>query len=105
MRVTFPPLLAEDRVPHCCLSLQVEWQCRVPSLLGGPGRSVGKCPTGHSVVLLQDFNDNDSDTWRGGIRRDSLPNVNPRGELLLDACASHNLSIMNTMFKHKGGYQ
>ncbi|KAK3516002.1 hypothetical protein QTP70_000858 [Hemibagrus guttatus] len=103
-RVVSLRLRAEDR----CLTVVSDYgpngSVDYPTLRG----VLEGAPTGDSIVLLGDFNahmGNGSDTWRGVIGRNGPPDLNSSAVLLLDFCASHSLSITNTMFKHKGSHQ
>lgn len=62
-------------------------------------------PPGDPVVLLGDVSahmDNDSETWRGVVRRNGLLDLNPSGVELLVFCGNHSVSITNTVSEPKG---
>ena len=63
-----------------------------------------RIPPTESLMLLGDFNahvGNDTTTWHNVIGMNGDAHLNANGEKLLDFCAGHALSIMNTFFQHK----
>uniref|UniRef100_A0AAY5LCL8 Endonuclease/exonuclease/phosphatase domain-containing protein n=1 Tax=Esox lucius TaxID=8010 RepID=A0AAY5LCL8_ESOLU len=96
-------LRVRDRSPTVVCAYGPNGSAENPTFLEPLGGVLESAQTGDSIVLLGDFND--SDTWRGVIGRNGPPDLNPSGVQLLDFCASHSLSITNTMFKHKGVHQ
>ncbi|KAK3535158.1 hypothetical protein QTP70_004812 [Hemibagrus guttatus] len=107
-RVVFLCLWVGERCLAVVSAYGLNSSVKYPTFLETPRGVVEGAPTGDSIVLLGVFNthvDNDHDTWRGVIGRNSPSDLNSSGVLLLDFCASHSLSITNTMFKHKGAHQ
>lgn len=79
-------------VPDCFLCICTKESFRVPSLFGVSRAVSERVLTRDSVLLLGDLNtllNNDGETWRGGIGRNNLPDLNPSGVLLSDFCAHH----------------
>ena len=107
-RVVSMCLWVRDRSLIVVLAYGPNSSIESPPFSEARGGVVESAPTRDSAVLLGDFNahvGSDRVTWRGLIGRNGLPDLNPSGVLLRDFCASHSLSIKNTMFKHTGVHQ
>ncbi|KAK3526590.1 hypothetical protein QTP70_030730 [Hemibagrus guttatus] len=104
----FVRLRIRDRCLTVVLAYGLNSSVEYPTFLETLRGVLEGAPTGNSIVVLGDFNahvGNDSDIWRGVIGRNGPPDLNLSGVMLVDFCASHSLSIMNTIFKHKGAHQ
>ena len=66
---------------------------------------INKLPLNHNYILLGDFNakvgENPGIIWPNNAGRFGYGEINDRGSYLLQFCATHNLVITNTLFKHK----
>ena len=66
--------------------------------------NINKLPASHNFLILGDFNarvgENPGDVWPNNSGRFGFGQINDRGSYLLQFCATHNLVITNTLFKH-----
>ena len=98
-RVVSLHLQVGDRSPSVVSAYGPNSGVEYPAFLEALGGELESAPTKDYAIPLGDFNTHvgsNSVTWRSVI-----PDLNSSGVLLLDFCASHSLSITNTMFKHK----
>ena len=68
------------------------------------GVALQKVTSTESIVLLGDFNAHvgiDNKTWEGIIGRQGDSDINRNGRCLLQFCATSELCIMITFFRHK----
>uniref|UniRef100_A0A3Q0RPX2 C2H2-type domain-containing protein n=1 Tax=Amphilophus citrinellus TaxID=61819 RepID=A0A3Q0RPX2_AMPCI len=102
-RVASLRLRAKEQIVTVVCTYALNDSSGYPPFLESLGGVLKGAHSGDSIILLGDLNahfGNDSETWRGVIGRNFLPDLNPNGVLLLDFCANHSLSTMNTMFEH-----
>ena len=66
---------------------------------------INKLPVNHKYMIMGDFNakvgEKPGDIWPGNAGKFGLGEMNDRGQYLLQFCATHNLVISNTLFRHK----
>lgn len=66
--------------------------------------NMNRLPLNHSFMVLGDFNarvgQNPNNIWPNNAGKFGYGDLNDRGTYLLQFCATHNLVITNTLFKH-----
>ena len=65
---------------------------------------IRKLPPGDKIVLIGDFYDRvgtDAKRWPGVIGYHDIGKCNSNGELLLALCSENEVTVTNSVFKHK----
>ena len=67
-------------------------------------QEIEKVPRTERIIILGDFNARVGrafDSWNGILGKHGVGNMNDNGQLVMELCASQNLSITNTFFEGK----